>query len=76
MEEQQEEKKTKRSKIVAYVLIGLVVGLLIFSVVQTFQIGGVEKGILSGEAVSKGAPAAPAGSSPRPSAVPAMVGGC
>ena len=79
MEEiQQTEAKTKRSKIAAYVLIGLVVGLLIFSTMQTFQINDLEQGLISGGAVSGGRTASPARSSASGSAhaVPAMVGGC
>ncbi|HIG96339.1 TPA: hypothetical protein HA249_05640 [Candidatus Woesearchaeota archaeon] len=64
-----------------YAIIGVAVLLLVFSAVQTFQIGKTEDNLVSGFAVG-GRPAgggSPAGISiPQvaPSAPPRMVGGC
>ncbi len=73
-----EEKKSKN--ILTYTLVILVVGLLLFSAVQTFQIGRMEKAVLGGAvgAVAGSSGAATSGASaPRAaSSVPAMVGGC
>lgn len=67
----------KKNKVLTFALIALVVSLLLFSAVQTFQIGSLEKSFFSGAAasqVSSGAsPAALPGKSPSASA---MVGGC
>ena len=65
-----------------YIIIGVAVLLLVFSAVQTFQIGKTEDNLVSGFAVG-GRPAggggSPAGISipqAAPSAPPRMVGGC
>lgn len=73
--EQTEEKKSKNT--LTYVLVVLVVGLLLFSAVQTFQIGKMEKAVLSGALTGNPGAAAAGASSPRAAASSAaMVGGC
>lgn len=73
--EQTEEKKSKKT--LTYVLVVLVVGLLLFSAVQTFQIGKMEKAVLSGALTGNAGAAASGTSSPIAAArVPTMVGGC
>ncbi len=71
------QEEHKESRMLTYVLIGLVVGLLIFSTAQTFQISGLEKSVISG--VAGGASISPASSAAvaqTGARVPAMVGGC
>ncbi len=74
-----------------YILVGLVMALLVFSVVQNFQLKNLERDVLSGAVVNGGAlkgtlkgtaasspvSGAPAGGGAKASAaIPAMVGGC
>ncbi len=76
MEEMQQQKEeTKRSQITTYVLIGLVLGLLIFSAAQTFQINSLEGQFIT-QGITGAAIQTPAAAAPRTSAAPAMVGGC
>lgn len=76
MEElQQQKEETKRSQITTYVLIGLVVGLLIFSAAQTFQINSLEGQFIT-QRITGGVTQAPAAAPRGAPAAPAMVGGC
>ena len=64
-----------------YIIIGVAVLLLVFSAVQTFQIGKTEDSLVSGFAVGGrpaggGSPANIAIPQVAPSAPPRMVGGC
>ncbi len=81
LEQDAEPKEKRKSKnVLTYTLVILVVGLLLFSAVQTFQIGRMEKAVLGGAvgavAGSSGAVASGASSPRAASSVPAMVGGC
>jgi len=62
----------------AYAFIGLVVLLLVFSLVQTYQIGQLEEKASSGGLIAAGAPASSGASAAAPAArsAPTMVGGC
>lgn len=62
----------------AYAFIGLVVLLLVFSLVQTYQIGQLEEKVSSGGLRSVAGAPASSGASAAPAArsAPTMVGGC
>lgn len=69
------EQETKKSQRATYILIGLVVGLLLFSAAQTFQINGLE-GKFIAQGITGAAIQTSAVAAPRTSTAPAMVGGC
>ena len=66
----------RKGKIAAYVLIALVVGLLIFSTMQTFQINSLEKNFISGGTVGGVTRASASSARTSGSSAPTMVGGC
>ena len=77
-EELKDGSQTVKHQKANYLLLALVVGLLIFSGVQTFQINGLEDQVVGGTGAAVAARSS--GSSPAAAAstrsAPAMVGGC
>ena len=59
-----------------YLIVGVVCLLLVFSVVQAFQISSIKEKLSAGGASITAAPVFSAPSSPPRTAAPSMVGGC
>lgn len=77
-ETNQIHEERKKSNTVTYLVVGLMIFLVLFSAVQSFQIGNIEERAINGNYALQGRASA-AGSSgaaaPR-AAAPQMVGGC
>lgn len=68
----------KKSDTVTYLVVGLMIFLVLFSAVQSFQIGNIEERAINGNyAVPSRASAADSSGAAAPrAAAPQMVGGC